>query len=350
MPCRGLNSGCVVQREEEEVAKSEEEVTFDRLHSMAYQVRARHALPGARYPSPLTSRPRCLQNTPLDKLILGSRENIAKITRDDLTNYIQTHYTAPRCVLVGAGAVDHDELCELGMKAFDSLPSESVDAVKNEIESNPSHFTGSEVRNREDDMPLAHVAFAFEGPSWSHGDSIPMMVFHALLGTWDRSSMAGTSVMSRMCARAADLKGVHKVSTFNTVYSDTSLFGVYYVAEPKDIDDVQWALQYEITRSCFQIEDDQLERAKTTLKTNLLLSLDDTSQIAEDIGRQVLCYGRRVPIAEMFERIDNVDAATVMAVAMEYTFDREMAVSSMGPVGYLPDYNWMRRRNYWTRF
>ena len=106
-----------------------------------------HAFPGARYPSPLTSRPRCLQNTPLDKLILGSRENIAKITRDDLTNYIQTHYTAPRCVLVGAGAVDHDELCELGMKAFDSLPSESVDAVKNEIESNPSHFTGSEVRS-----------------------------------------------------------------------------------------------------------------------------------------------------------------------------------------------------------
>ena len=351
LPCvQRPELGACVQREEEEVAKSEEEVTFDRLHSMAYQVRARHASRARATPRRSPPAPRCLQNTPLDKLILGSRENIAKITRDDLTNYIQTHYTAPRCVLVGAGAVDHDELCELGMKAFDSLPSESVDAVKNEIESNPSHFTGSEVRNREDDMPLAHVAFAFEGPSWSHGDSIPMMVFHALLGTWDRSSMAGTSVMSRMCARAADLKGVHKVSTFNTVYSDTSLFGVYYVAEPKDIDDVQWALQYEITRSCFQIEDDQLERAKTTLKTNLLLSLDDTSQIAEDIGRQVLCYGRRVPIAEMFERIDNVDAATVMAVAMEYTFDREMAVSSMGPVGYLPDYNWMRRRNYWTRF
>ena len=264
--------------------------------------------------------------------------------------YIKTHYTAPRCVLVGAGAIDHDELCELGMKAFAALPTESAGAVAKEIEQNPSHFTGSEVRNREDDMPLAHVAFAFEGPPWSSGDSIPMMVLHALLGSWDRSSMAGSSVMSRMCARAAGLKGTHKVSTFNTVYSDTSLFGVYYIAEPKDIDDVQWALQYEITRCCFEIEEDQLERAKTTLKTNLLLNLDDTSQIAEDIGRQVLCYGRRVPIAEMFSRIDAVDANTVMAVAMEYTFDREMAVSSMGPVGYLPDYNWMRRRNYWTRF
>lgn len=59
--CRCSNPLCSRgQREEEEVSKSEEEVTFDRLHSMAYQ------------------------GTPLDKLILGSRENIAKISRDDL--------------------------------------------------------------------------------------------------------------------------------------------------------------------------------------------------------------------------------------------------------------------------
>ena len=30
----------------------------------------------------------------------------------------------------------------------------------------------SEVRNREDDMPYAHVAFAFQGPSWTSGDSV----------------------------------------------------------------------------------------------------------------------------------------------------------------------------------
>ena len=37
-----------LQREEEEVAKSEEEVTFDRLHSMAYQA-----------PFPPTHSPSC---------------------------------------------------------------------------------------------------------------------------------------------------------------------------------------------------------------------------------------------------------------------------------------------------
>ena len=40
----------------------------------------------------------------------------------------------------------------------------------------------------------------------------------------------------------------------------------------------------------------------------------------------------------------------LMRVAEEYLFDREMAVSSMGPVGYLPDYNWMRSRNHFNRY
>jgi len=42
-----------------------------------------------------------------------------------------------------------------------------------------------------------------------------------------------------------------------------------------------------IASNGLQVDEDQLERAKTTLKTNLMLSLDDTSQVAEDIGRQV---------------------------------------------------------------
>jgi len=316
----------VILREEEEVAKSEEEVTFDRLHSMAYQ------------------------GSPLDKVILGSRENIKNIRRSHLVDYVDTHYKAPRMVLVGAGGVDHTQLCDLGEKYFSWAGDEAPGTVKDLVAASPSIFTGSEVRNREDDMPYAHVAFAFQGPSWTSGDSVPMMVLHSLLGSWERGLPVGENAMSRLCARAAQQPGLQKVSTFNTVYSDTSLFGLYYVAAPKDIDDVQWALQYEMTRCCFKIEEEQLERAKVSLKTNLMLTLDDTSQVAEDIGRQVLVYGRRVSTAELFARIDAVDTPLLMRVAEEYLFDREMAVSSMGPVGYLPDYNWMRSRNHFNRY
>lgn len=46
------------------------------------------------------------------------------------------------------------------------------------------------------------------------------------------------------------------------------------------------------------------------------------SGAAEDIGRQILAYGRRIPKAEMFARIDAVDAETIRAVADRFIYDQ----------------------------
>ena len=50
---------------------------------------------------------------------------------------------------------------------------------------------------------------------------------------------------------------------------------------------------------------------KNLLKTNMLLQLDGSTPICEDIGRQMLCYNRRIPIPELEARIDAVDAETL---------------------------------------
>jgi processing peptidase subunit beta len=39
------------------------------------------------------------------------------------------------------------------------------------------------------------------------------------------------------------------------------------------------------------------------LKTSMLLQLDGTTPICEDIGRQMLCYNRRIPLHELESRI-----------------------------------------------
>ncbi len=69
----------VILREMEEVDQQVEEVIFDYLHSIAYQ------------------------GTPLGMTILGPTENIGRISRNDLSEYIRTHYYPSRIVLAGAG-------------------------------------------------------------------------------------------------------------------------------------------------------------------------------------------------------------------------------------------------------
>lgn len=63
-------------------------------------------------------------------------------------------------------------------------------------------------------------------------------------------------------------------------------------------------VQQEWMRLCTSVTDGEVERAKNLLKTNMLLQLDGTTPVCEDIGRQMLCYGRRIPVHEIEARIN----------------------------------------------
>lgn len=63
--------------------------------------------------------------------LLVDRLPSRSIKRDDLLNYIRTHYRAPRMVLAAAGGIDHEQLVHLGEQHFGKLPSDlSVDLDK----------------------------------------------------------------------------------------------------------------------------------------------------------------------------------------------------------------------------
>jgi hypothetical protein len=97
------------------------------------------------------------------------------------------------------------------------------------------------------------------------------------------------------------------------------------------------------TRSCGQSDRGSTHPASPSLSV-------PPADVAESIGRELLVYGRRLPKAELFARIDAVSADTVRAVADRFIFDQDMAVAAVGDAQFMPDYNWFRRRSYWLRF
>ena len=96
--------------------------------------------------------------------------------------------------------------------------------------------------------------------------------------------------------------------------------------------------------------DDDLAAAKAQLKFNMLMQMDGSSPNAEEIGRQMLAYGRRMPLAETFARIDAIEAADVTRVAEKVIWDQEVAFAAVGSgLKYVPDINGLRRGTYWNR-
>jgi len=315
-----------ILREMEEIEGVPDEVVFDHLHATAFQ------------------------GTPLARTILGPAENIRSITRAQLTDYIAKNYTAPRMVVAAAGAVDHDEVVKLAEQAFSGLSSDPATAM-DLVTAEPSYFTGSDVRIRDPDLPTINFAVAFKGAAWSDPDSVPLMVMQQMLGSWNKQSGVadtGSSTLSQICYQN---KLCNSYMAFNTNYHDTGLFGVYATAD-KDapIDDLSWAIMQEVTKLVYEVAEEDVTRAKNALKSMLLFSIDSTTGAAEELGRQQLAYGRRISKAEMFARIDAVDAETVKSVAEKFIYDQDVAIAALGDTQALPDYTWFRRRTYWLRY
>lgn len=311
----------VILREAEEVSKQMDEVVFDHLHSVAFQ------------------------GTPLGQTILGPEENIKTISRDDLVGYIQQNYTANRMVLAGAGGVDHEELVRLAEAAFSGLPKGPKIWLPT-----PAKYTGAEVRMTDESMEHAHMAIAVQGASWTSNDYFPLLVAQAIVGSWNRGLAGGANLASKLAQVVAQNGLAQSFLSFNTSYNDTGLFGIYMVSDHKsDLDDLVYEVQQEWVRLCLGATEAEVARAKTQLKASLLLSLDGTTPICEDIGRQILIYGKRYTWPEINQMIDAIDVKTVRRVASEYLYDRCPAVVALGPIGTFPDYNRIRAATLWLR-
>ena len=121
------------------------------------------------------------------------------------------------------------------------------------------------------------------------------------------------------------------------------LWGIYLVTESKTkIDDlVHFALR-EWSRLSFIVTEAETERAKAQLKASLLLSLDGTTAIAEDIGRQIVTSGRRMSPAEVEKSVDSITEKDVMRFAQKKLWDKDVAISAVGSIEGLLDYNRIR--------
>jgi processing peptidase subunit beta len=90
------------------------------------------------------------------------------------------------------------------------------------------------------------------------------------------------------------------------------------------------------------IIDTELERSKTQLKASLMQQLGTFSFICEDLGRQLLTYGRRMSTAEVFARIDAVTLEDIRSCAKRFTDgSQNVAVGALGSIDGVPDYDFI---------
>lgn len=313
------NERHVILQESDEVDKMYDEVVFDHLHDVAYK------------------------NQDLGRTILGPRSIINTINRDDLVQYITTNYKGDRMALIGVGCVDHDALVKQAEEHFGHIQKSLVPFSQSG--GDLPQFYGDEVRIQDNSLPNTHVAFAVEGVSWSAPDFFTASVANGIVGTWDRSVGIGSDSPSPLALAAATggpgrTPIANSYMAYTTSYADTGLMGVYFTAE-KDADLKLFTdavlKEWKRLRSG-EVTEEEVERSKAQLKASLVLALDDSTAIAEDIGRQLVNTGYRLSPEEVFERVECITVKDVVDWANYRLKDKPIAISAMGNLTTLPSH------------
>jgi len=315
----------VILREMEEVEKTTEEVIFDRLHLAAYR------------------------DAPLGFTILGPVENIRNLQRRHLLEYIETNYMADRMVVAAAGPVDHQKLVEYTEELFaKARPSTSYPTSHPSRLGKPTFCEAELLYNNQGPDGCAHFAIAFEGVPWVSPDAMSFMVMQSILGSYKRDSVhilppEFSSKRSLRNLTLTDTEGLCKsYSSFNSCYTDTGMWGFYAAVDPKATGTIAEELMWGI-KSLESVTDDEVEMGKRDLRTLLYGSLDSTTTIAEDIGRQLLVYKRRIPFKEINARLDSITADVVRDCAKRYFRGTNMAITGLGPIDNLPSLASLKR-------
>lgn len=313
----------VIIRESEEVDKMYDEVVFDRLHEVVFK------------------------DQPLGRTILGPIDCIRSIQQDDLRNYIKTNYKGDRMVLVGAGCVDHEEMIRIALENFGHVPiSDSPKPLGTPRTALPV-FKAGEVKVADESLPNAYMAISLEGCSWSSPDYFKALVAQAIVGNWDRATnAAATTPLSK-----AVMEPVYKQQqplcnsfmSFSTSYSDIGLWGMYLVidknGDKKKVVDAVVQEWNRLQRGDFS--DAELESAKSQLRGSLLLSLDGTTAVAEDIGRQLVTTGKRLSASEIVQIVNGVSRDSVVHWCQKTFGSGKVAVATLGAVADTPSHEYI---------
>ncbi len=262
-------------------------------------------------------------NQALGRPVLGTAEIVSGMQRQRLAQFMATHYGGDKLVLAAAGNVDHDTIVEQAAKAFEGLPNATPPQAE------PASYAGGEHREARE-LEQLHLVFGFAGVGHQHPDMYAESVL---------SSILGGGMSSRLFQEIREKRGlVYSIYSFSAFYRDGGIFGIYAGTGDKMAEELVPVLCDEIRKAADNITEEEVARSRTQLKAGLLMGLESTSNRCEQLGQQLLMFGRPIPIPEVVEKVDAVDAAAVSRMAKRL-LEQPMTLAAKGPVGHLESYD-----------
>lgn len=246
----------------------------------------------------------------LGQQLYGKKTSYEHLDPDAVGTYLQ-NVLSQNSICVAGVNVDHAELVEVASSTFASVPETRSLRRAN------AEYVGGDFRT-EAEGESTIVGLAFEGASWSSENIIHVSLLQSLMGGGSAFSAGGPGkgMLTRLYTNV--LNRYHEVQSanmFNMFYSDSGIFGVYGETAGPLAGMLVDVLTNELRQMGGVINAEEFQRAKNQLKSSILMNVEQSHVLLDDIGRQTLILSKHHNSADLCAKIDAVTTAELTGVA-----------------------------------
>jgi len=272
-------------------------------------------------------------NNTLGNKLYATERSLSYFNEHTVRDFMMQHFSPNRMVFMGVN-VKHEELCKWLMRSFvdyNPIPHQDRPEIK-------PIYTGGDQRI-EANLPVCHTAIGFEVGGWNSRDLEAATVLQTLLGGGGSFSTGGPGkgIHTRLYTDVLNRHNwLESCVAFNTMYSDSGLFGLYFVHAPLQGTEAIAVMCDQLVKMK-TVTAEELKRAKNCLKASIWMNLENRAIVMEDVARQLLMSGKVVDGHAFCAAIDAVTEKDIARVATEMLQKRPTVVC-YGDIATIPHY------------
>lgn len=242
-------------------------------------------------------------NQPLGRSILGEEKQVLSYKREQVMQYMHTHYYPKNMVISAAGKLAHEDLLKqvchfFALSAF-QMPASPPP---------PARYMGG-ITHLEKNFEQTHLLLGYPGCALSHPDFYAVQLLGVILG-------GGMS--SRLFQEIREKRGLaYQVSAYVSAYSDHGMLLMSAASSPEHAHTIPELMVAELGLLAEHVNDAELVRAKTQQIAELVMARENTAAVASWIGRHLFTHGKYLTLEVLKERIHQVTTPDIKRLAKQ---------------------------------
>ena len=252
---------------------------------------------------------------PVGRTILGTPDTVRSFNPARLRSYLSRNYRAPDMIVAAAGAIEHAHVVAEAERRFASFNGPAAPVPQ------AAQFGGgTHVEPR--DLEQAHLAVALQGVSQRDDELYNLQVY---------TSVLGGGMSSRLFQEAREKRGLcYAIHAFHMPYTDTGLFALYAGTDAADAPELMQVVIDQITAATENLNETEVARTKAQMKAGLLMALESSEARMGQLARQMMAWGRPVPLQEIVARIEAVTVESARAAGRALIGRSRPAIAALG--------------------